>query len=507
MSYHAGCFAESAVEPSEVALRARAIQAEKSRRLLEGDTTLTLSPAEMDAAIEAAEFDPSEAADPYDRVLAAAKRLDPQGTRRLTVLELREASGLGAMAVKGVRVMARSRGEWLPGWDGGPSALYGTRAELRHCPTCSRPCDRDDRCPKCDPKPIRDVLRRELKMQTTTTREKTRSSPAFKVEWGTPKRPKAEPPEPAGPDPASLSPKTRRVYDEFERRAPGGSGPVSYDEIREVLGLSRTGLTSHIAKIRAAKLFKPRWTPSQHSTKPKPKREKAPAGATTPVEQKVLDFCNRVAPGGCRPVPLLDIAAAIGVKHASTAFKVVARLRKKNLWLAGWTGTRGQRARIGDVAIAEPPPADEPTDVGLEDEVLEAVEVEPETFEPEPTYPQRPIVISEDFLEAAEIKPSPPPDSPAAKSLTAHATKHRVTAEERRLREAHAEREIPVACEVRAAAGMPAPSSWRTRAIELYRTVRRVLEALPDDEAQAWEVLRHVEKLMAGSLASTEVTR
>lgn len=506
MSYHAGCFTGSVVDVSEVELRRRAIQAEKSRRLIEGDATPTLDPSEMDAAIEAAELDPAKAVDPYDRVMSAARALDPEGKRRLTVLELREASGLGSMAVKTVRQMARGRGEWLPGWDGGPSALYGTRAEVRHCPTCSRPCDRKDRCPKCDPEPIRDVLKRELTAMQTTARERPRPSPAFKNEWGTPRRPRQEDapgpgPELGSPDPELLSPETRRVYDEFERRAPGGSGPVSYDEIREVLGLSKSGLQFHITKIRAAKLFKPRWTPSRHSTKrraeperaepkpepqPEPRREKSSAGTLTPAEQKALDYCNRGAPGGCRPVPLLELAQAIGVKGASAAHKVVTKLRKKGLWLPGWTGVRGHRARIGEVAApALGPPVEDQADVGAQDDAPEVAEIEPAAAEPD----------------------APPPDSPAARSLEAHATKHRITADERRLREANADRTTPVACEVRAAVETPTPSSWRTRAIELYRSVRRVLESLPDDEAQAWEVLRHVEKLMAGSLASTEDTR
>jgi len=418
VSYYAGCFAESAVTEDEAELRAKALRAEKTRRMLAGDATPTLSPDEADAVIAAAETDPVLIGDPYDRVLAAARRLDPQGSRRLTVLEIREAAGVGAMAVKQVRERARANGDWLAGWDGGWTDLPGRprpqqaapatpgddrdrdRDRPRSCPKCYRPLvGLRDRCEVCDPEPILDVLRRERGMLTTTS--KAKPAPAFATEFKPPPRkPKADPPPTSaakpttGPD--SLRGAARRVYDTFQA----------------------------------------------------------------------------LAPGGCRAVRQAEVADRLNIT-AQAVGQQVKKLQEAGLWLEDWDATFAPRKPRAPKPI-EPPTA------------------KPAASEPEPSsHPEIPD------------SSTPPPDSPAARSIEAHATKHRVTADERRARERDADRATPVACEVTARKAAPeaatepaATSGWKARAIELHEAVLAVVRVLPDDVGLTAEVLNAIDAIL-----------
>ena len=237
-------------------------------------------------------------------------------------------------------------------------------------------------------------------------------------EIGTPAaaRPK-EPPamKPAGPPRSKPGPKpkgeerpttglealtaaTRRVYDVFQELAPDGCRPVRQAEVADRLNVTCPAVAQHVQKMRAAGVYLDGWTAAYWGARSIEARPKADPAAATPAEQSVLDACERLAPGGSRPLPHAEIAESLGVTKSAVGY-LVRSLRRKNLYREGWVIQHGYKL----TRPRPPKPA-----------------VNADTPEPTPV-------------------PPPPPDSPATRSLEAHATKHRITAEERRTRERDAE--------------------------------------------------------------------
>lgn len=257
------------------------------------------------------------------------------------------------------------------------------------------------------------------------------------------------------------------------------------------------------------------------------------------ADQKALDYCHRVAPEGCRTVSLAEIGQELGYTEPG-AWKVVGRLKARGLWLDGWTAKRGQKSG------AEPKRT--PTTL---DELQPAVRKIHDTFERLSPGGCRPVRQSEvcaelgispthvckavSLLRAAGLfrpewesvgkhvpkkpptekpanpsaapksSPAPPPDSPAARGLVAHASKSRITPEERRLRERDADRSTPVACEMAAASitatPQPEPAAamppWKRRALSLHDHLTALFRALPEDLELARTVLHHAQELIA----------
>ena len=181
-------------------------------------------------------------------------------------------------------------------------------------------------------------------------------------EIGTPAaaRPK-EPPamKPAGPPRSKPGPKpkgeerpttglealtaaTRRVYDVFQELAPDGCRPVRQAEVADRLNVTCPAVAQHVQKMRAAGVYLDGWTASYWGARSIEARPKADPAAATPAEQSVLDACERLAPGGSRPLPHAEIAESLGVTKSAVGY-LVRSLRRKNLYREGWVIQHGYK--------------------------------------------------------------------------------------------------------------------------------------------------------------------
>ncbi len=275
------------------------------------------------------------------------------------------------------------------------------------------------------------------------------------------------------------------------------------EPILDVLRKER-GMLTTTSKAKPAPAFAVEFKPPPRKPKSDTPLTSAAKPTTGPdslrgAARRVYDTFQALAPGGCRAVRQAEVADRLNIT-AQAVGQQVKKLQDAGLWLKDWDATFAPRKPRA------PKPIEPPT-------------VKPaKASEPEPS--SRPEIPDSS---------TPPPDSPAARSLAAHATKHRVTADERRARERDADRATPVACEVTAResdaepqsvvvdeapevtpdvwsalAKSSSPSSgppWKQQALAYQEAVANVIRSLPNDRESAVRLLAEVRAMLEGRVA------